>query len=151
MRAVKNSRLRGIKEVVFCGYGEPTLRLRLVKTVARHLKKSSVFVRINTNGHGSMIHKRNICPELKGIVDRVSVSLNASNARDYYKIHKPAFGLKTFNGVIDFVKECRKYIPEVVLTTLRMPGIDIKKCRRLARMLGVEFSVRPYLAEYERE
>ncbi|MFH2070931.1 MAG: TatD family nuclease-associated radical SAM protein [Elusimicrobiota bacterium] len=149
IRAI-DSRLKGIKEAVFCGYGEPTLRLDVIKTVAAHLKKSSVFVRINTNGHGDMINGRNICPELKGIVDRVSISLNVCNARDYYEMHKPVFGMKTFKGVIEFVKECRKYVPEVVITTVRLPGVDIKKCREIARAMGAGFSARKYLRGYEK-
>jgi TatD DNase family protein len=79
-------------EVVFCGYGEPTLRLGVIKEVARAVKARGGRIRLNTNGHGNLIHKRNILPDLAGLVDAVSVSLNAENAEKYLAICKPAYG-----------------------------------------------------------
>jgi TatD DNase family protein len=138
-----------VAEVVFCGYGEPTMRLGVLKKVASYLKGNSFKVRINTNGHGNLIHKRNIVPELAGIVDSIYVSLNAENPKKYFEMHNPKFGPGAFRGVLDFVKECRKYIPEVVVTTVALPGIDVKKCEKIAKSLGAGFIKRQYLEEYE--
>ena len=46
------------KEVVFCGYGEPTIKLDLLKEVAKYLKSkfSGIRIRINTNGQGNLIN-----------------------------------------------------------------------------------------------
>jgi TatD DNase family protein len=132
------------KEVVFCGLGEPTLRLAVLKTVAAALKNKGTFIRLDTNGHGSLIHKRNIVPELKGLVDAVSVSLNAENAEKYGLICKPAFGTKTFDAVLDFIRECRGVIPQVTVTVVRLPEIDLKSCERIALSLGARFKIREY-------
>ena len=132
------------KEVVFCGYGEPTLRLEIIKEVARYLKKNNIFIRLNTNGHGNLINQRSICPELKGLVDAVTVSLNAGNAEQYQKICRPEFGPDTFHKVIEFIKEARENIPQVQITAVTYPGLDIKQCRQLALDLGVGFRERLY-------
>lgn len=136
-------------ELVFCGYGEPLSRLDILKKVARWLKSKNRIVRINTTGHANLIYNKNICPELKGIVDKICISLNGENKNKYLKTNKPKFGIKTFDAVIEFIKECRKYIPDVTVTTVAIPGIDIAKCRKIAKELGVKFVVRPYLTGYE--
>ena len=129
------------KEVVFCGYGEPLLRLDLVKNVAAWIKQHNGRVRINTNGHGNLIHGRNILPELKGIVDSISISLDAHDEETYNRICRPAFK-NAFRGVIEFIREAKKYIPDVQITVVTLEGVDIEKCRKIAEDLGVGFRVR---------
>ncbi len=129
------------KEVVFCGYGEPLLRLDLVKNVAAWIKQQNGKVRINTNGHANLIHGRNILPELKGIVDNISVSLDAHDEDTYNRICRPVFK-NAFNEIIHFVEEAKKYIPQVQVTAVTLEGVDIEKCRKTAEDLGVGFRVR---------
>jgi TatD DNase family protein len=131
-------------EIVFCGYGEPLLRLDAVKDVAGEVKRRGGKVRIDTNGHANLIHKRNILPELAGLVDAVSVSLNAQNAELYDKISQPKFGVKTYEAVKDFIREAKKYIPEVTVSVVSLPEVDIEACRKIADGLGVKFRVREY-------
>ena len=129
------------KEVVFCGFGEPLLRLDVVKNIASWIKQHKGKVRINTNGHGNMIHKRNILPELHSIVDSISISLDAHDEETYNKICRPTFK-NAFQGVLSFIKEARKYIPEVRATVVTLQGVDIEKCRKIAEDLDVKFKVR---------
>ncbi len=131
-------------EIVFCGYGEPLLRLDVVKAVAGEVKRRGGQVRIDTNGHANLIHKRNILPELAGLVDAVSVSLNAQNAELYNKITQPRFGVKTYDAVIDFIGEAKRYIPDVTVTVVSLPQVDIPACRKIADGMGVKFRVREY-------
>jgi TatD DNase family protein len=131
-------------EVVFCGYGEPTLRLDVIKTVAAEVKKQGGKVRIDTNGHGNLIHKRNILPELKGLVDAVSVSLNAQNAELYAKLSQPKFGPEAYDAVKAFIKDATNYIPDVTATVVSAPGVDIEACRKIAEELGAKYRVREY-------
>ncbi|NTW58911.1 MAG: YchF/TatD family DNA exonuclease [Nitrospirae bacterium] len=131
-------------EIVFCGYGEPLLRLDVVKAVATEVKKKGGKVRIDTNGHGNLIHKRNILPELAGLVDAVSVSLNAQNAELYEKISQPKFGAAAYDAVKEFIREAKKYIPDVVATVVTVPGVDVEACRRIADELGAKLRVREY-------
>jgi|Deesub1362A_J573_1020465.scaffolds.fasta_scaffold00013_116 TatD DNase family protein len=132
---------KAYKEVVFCGYGEPLLRLDVVKEVSAWIKEKGGFVRINTNGHGNLIHRRNILPELKGMVDSISVSLDAHDKETYEKLCMPAFN-NAFDEVINFIKEAKKHIPEVQATVVEMEDVDMEKCRRLASELSVKLRVR---------
>ena len=131
-------------EIVFCGYGEPLLRLDVVKIVAAEVKRQGGKVRIDTNGHANLIHKRNVLPELAGLVDAVSVSLNAQNAEVYEKLTQPKFGSLTYDAVKEFIGEAKKYIPEVTATVVSAPGVDVEACRKIAEGLGAKFRVREY-------
>jgi TatD DNase family protein len=134
---------RAYREIVFCGIGEPLLRLDVVKKVSKWVKEQGGSVRINTNGHGNLIHNKNILPELKGIVDSLSVSLDAENEKKYNKICKPS--LKgAYQGVILFIKESVKVIPDVKATVVQIPGVNIKKCEVLTKDLGIELRVRKF-------
>ncbi|MBI4844315.1 MAG: YchF/TatD family DNA exonuclease [Nitrospirae bacterium] len=131
------------KEVVFCGLGEPLLRLDAVKEVSKWLKGKGAKVRVNTNGHGNLIHGRNILPELKGLVDSISISLDAEDKEKYEKICRPQFK-ESFEGLISFIREAKKYIPEVNVTVVRIPEIDIGKCKKIADDLGVGLRIRSF-------
>ncbi|MBN3033398.1 MAG: radical SAM protein [Candidatus Saganbacteria bacterium] len=141
------------KQIVFCGYGEPTIRLDIIKAVAAELKskiknkKSKTMVRLDTNGHGNLFWGRNILPELKGLIDSVSVSLNAADAATYDKLCHSAYGPAAYPAVIDFIKEAKKHIPEVEASIVDLPAVDKKKARALAAGLGVKFRIRPYYEE----
>jgi TatD DNase family protein len=129
------------KEVVFCGYGEPFLRFDLVKSLSRWIKENKGMVRINTNGHGNLINSRNILPELQGIVDSISISLDAQDEETYNRICKPVFK-NAFMEVINFIKESKKYIPHVEATVVELEGVDIEKCRKITDGLGIRLRVR---------
>jgi TatD DNase family protein len=131
-------------EIVFCGYGEPLLRLDVVKEVAATVKKKGGRVRIDTNGHGNLIHKRNILSELKGLVDAVSVSLNAQNAELYEKLSQPKFGAAAYEAVKEFIRDAKNYIPDVTATVVSAPGVDVDACRKIAEELGAKYRVREY-------
>jgi TatD family-associated radical SAM protein len=135
-------------EVVFCGYGEPLIRLDTVIEVSRWLKEKGAKVRIDTNGHGNLIHKRNIVPELKGLVDSISISLNAGDREEYDEICRPDFGEDAFDAIIEFTRECREYIPNVELTVVGLPKVKVKEAKKIADDLGVTFRVRTY---YEKD
>lgn len=129
------------REVVFCGYGEPLLRLDVVKGLAKWIKENGGHVRINTNGHGNAIHKRNILPELKGIVDSISISLDAHDEETYNRVCAPAFK-NAFQEVISFIREARAYIPDVQVTVVDLEGVDLDRCQKIADELGVKLRVR---------
>jgi TatD DNase family protein len=135
-------------QIVFCGYGEPTIRLDIIEEVAKALKlrtpNSKLRTRLDTNGHGNLFWGRNILPELKGLIDKVSVSLNAENAEKYVKLCKPLQGPQAYDAMIGFLKEAKKYIPQVEATVVDLPGVDKEKCRLIAKELGVSLRIRPY-------
>jgi TatD DNase family protein len=76
-------------EIVWCGYGEPTLRLDLILAASPIFGAGGAAVRLNTNGHGCLVHGRDILPELGEVVDRVNISLNAPGADRYLELCRP--------------------------------------------------------------
>ena len=101
-------------------------------------------MRMNTNGHGNLIHGRDITTDLAGCLDEISVSIDASDEQTYNRIVRPDFGAVSFMAVIDFVKGCVEKIPRVQLTAVDVPGLNLEGIRNLARDLGVEFRLREY-------
>jgi TatD DNase family protein len=142
MQAIGNP--AGCDEVVFCGYGEPLLRLDILKEIARELKQMGMKTRINTDGQANLVYGRNILPELAGLIDTVSVSLNAADATTYGRLCNTPFGDSGFDAVCDFLREAPKFIPQVIASAVTVPGLDIAAVRTLALALGVEFREREY-------
>ncbi|MFA5094683.1 MAG: TatD family hydrolase [Candidatus Omnitrophota bacterium] len=134
---------RRYDEIVFCGYGEPTLRLDCLLGVAKELKKKGAKIRLTTNGHGNLINKRRIADDLAGLIDRVSVSLNAQDEETYNRICKPAFGPGTYGEVKKFIEECREKLLEVEVTCVDYAGVDMAACEKVATQeLKVKFRPR---------
>ncbi len=132
------------QEIVFCGYGEPTSRLDVVKAVAKWARSKGAKVRLVTNGHGDLINGRVIARELVGLIDKVSVSLNAESDTRYNAICKPEFGAKTYLAVQDFIKSCVKNGIAVEVTCVDVEGVDVKKCEEIAAALGASFRLRSF-------
>jgi TatD DNase family protein len=131
-------------EIVFCGYGEPTLRLDALKTIARGLKERGHRGRLNTDGLGNLVHGRNIAAELAGLVDALSVSLNAQDAPTYARYCPSKYREEAYDQVKAFIREARGHIGEIQATVVGLPGVDVEACRRIAEEeLGVGFRFRP--------
>jgi TatD DNase family protein len=131
-------------EIVFCGYGEPTIRLDVMKEVGRWVKEKGGRVRLNTDGHGSIINHRDIVPELVGLVDSVSISLNSIDPAQYGALMRIE-GERHFAAMLDFARACKRSLPEVVMTVVGMDEIDSERARAFVeKEVGAEFRVRPY-------
>ena len=134
-------------EIVFCGFGEPTEAFDVLKKVAEFIKsKYNKPIRLNTNGVGSLINKRNIAPELKGLIDTVSISLNNPDPEEYAKLVRSKYGVKSFQEMIDFAKECKKYVPNVVMSTVdtTISHEEEKKCKEICDEVGAVYRIRPW-------
>jgi TatD family-associated radical SAM protein len=141
--------LDDFSELVFCGYGEPTERLDVLLAAARHAKetKPDLKVRINTNGLSDLIHGGPTASRLKGLVDVVSISLNASDPERYREICHPKFGLESWQAVINFAQSCKAYVPDVVMTIVDAPVTtpeEQAKCRAITDRIGVRLRIRAY-------
>lgn len=133
-------------EVVFCGYGEPLLRADALAAVAAHVKaRSETPVRVDTNGQADLYLGRDVLPELVGLVDAFSISLNAHDNETYRRLSRPAFGDRAFPAVIDFARRAVGLFPRVTLTVVALPEVDIEACQRIAAEIGAEFRVREHI------
>lgn len=126
-------------EIVFCGYGEPTLRLKVLLEVAQYVKQQGGRVRVNTDGLANKVHKRNVLPEMASCVDSLSISMNAQNAEIYNRHCVPSLE-GSYDAVIDFIRLAKEYIPQVTATAIDgLEGVDITACEAIANKLGVPF------------
>ena len=135
------------KEIVFCGFGEPTTRLDTLLKVADWIdKNASMPVRVNTNGHAFFLYpERDVVAELKEAgVSKVSVSLNAYDEVTYNEVCRPKFE-GAFEKVLEFIKRARDGGLDVEVTAVTISEIKISKVEKFASNLGVKFRVRPYL------
>ena len=141
---IKKFNPKNYKEVVFCGYGEPTLRLDVILEAARFIKENyNSRIRINTNGHANLVYNRDVTEDLAGLVDVLSISLNSKNAKEYNELCKCAYGEEGFYAMIDFAKCATKYVPEVILSVVDvLPKADIEECKKIAESAGARLRVR---------
>lgn len=130
-------------EVVFCGLGEPTLRLYDMLEIAGGLREQGARrVRVDTDGLANLVYRRDVTPDLEGFIDAVSVSLNAQNEEIYNRYCRPSL-VGAFAAVLDFTDHVRDFVPDVRLTAIDgLEGIDIAACEQIAHGLGVRFRAR---------
>jgi TatD family-associated radical SAM protein len=136
-------------EVIFCGYGEPLLKLDILKEVAKYIKANypNVKIRVNTNGHANFVYKRNVVPELKGLVDEFSVSLNGKDSDEYNELSQPKFE-GAYDEVKKFIKACSDEKIDVVASVVegyKGRHIDLEKCEQIAASLGAKFRAREWI------
>ena len=136
-------------EIIFCGYGEPMLKLDILKEVAKYIKENipQVKVRVNTNGHANYVYKRNVVPELKGLVDEFSVSLNGENSKEYDELSRPVFE-GAYEEVTKFIQSCSKEGIDVVASVVegyKGRHINLEKCEQISSELGAKFRAREWI------
>ena len=131
-------------EVVFCGYGEPTERLDVVQAVARWAKSKGKKVRLITNGEGDLINGRPIAGELAGLVDKLSVSVNSTDPSQYQTLCQSRFGAEAHPAILKFLASCKGVVPEIEITAVGAPGVDMNAVEALAKKMGVSFRARQY-------
>lgn len=149
IRSIEKADPTRFSEIVFCGYGEPTCRLYDMLSICRTLRENypDLSIRLDTNGHASLIMKEDTVPLMAGLFDSVSVSLNAPDADTYNRICKPQFGEDTFEGVLKFIRDISKVVPRVQVTAVAgtISKSDIERLGIVASGLGVGFRVREYI------
>jgi len=142
---IKEYDVEKFNEIVFCGYGEPTIKLYVLLEVAKYVKEKypDLETRINTNGQANIFFKKDVTPLLDGLIDKLSISLNAPTAEEYQKICHSGFGEDAFGEILKFSRLAKKHVPKVRLTVVDMIGESkIAQCQKIADENGLELYVR---------
>lgn len=135
------------KEVVFCGFGEPTERLDVLLEAADYVKTNfHLPIRVNTNGLSDLIHGKNTAPLFEGHVDIISISLNTPNREEYYKLTRNKFGEEAFDALLVFAENVKNYLKKVILTTVEttITEEEQKECLEICDRIGVTYRIRPW-------
>lgn len=136
------------KEVVFCGFGEPTYKMSEMLQLCDFFHARGLKTRLNTNGQGNLINKRDITPDLKDKIDLVNVSLNASCAEKYQPICRSQFGESAFAAIVEFAKLCRKNGVNCRFSIVDCIGEEeVEACKRLAESVKVPLYIRKYIVD----
>lgn len=138
------------REIVFCGYGEPTERLCVARECALAIKaKKNIPIRINTNGHASLIAGKDVTPLFADAFDTVSVSLNTPSAEKYVEMCHPVFKKDGFYGMLEFAKNVKNYVQNTVLSVVRetLTEKEQRECLKIAEEIGVTLRVRTYIGK----
>lgn len=136
------------RELVFCGFGEPMEALDVLLATARYVKERwPIPIRINTNGLGDLIHQKPVAPLLQGLVDTVSISLNTPDPKRYLELVRPKFGEGSYEAMLRFARDCVRYVPRVVFTTVEttLTPEEEDRCREICRSVGAQYRIRPWV------
>ncbi len=148
--SVFSRELEKYKEIVFCGYGEPTERLDVMLECACEIKaKTDKKIRLNTNGHASLIAGRDVTALFHGLFDTVSISLNTPNPEKYVEMCHPVYEKRGFFGMLEFAEGVKKYVPGTVLSVVRetLTEEELSACEKIAAEAGVALRVRTYIGK----
>lgn len=142
-----NFPMEDFRELVFCGFGEPTERLDVILKVAEYAKKKyQIPTRINTNGLSDLIHGEKTAQLLQGLIDTVSISLNTPNPQRYHELMRSKFGDISYQAMLDFARDCTKYVPHVVMTTVTttLTPEEERQCAQICKEIGATYRIRPW-------
>lgn len=132
-------------EVIFCGYGEPTERLEELLDIARFIKAAyGKPIRINTIGLADLIWDRRTAPELAGMIDAVSVSLNEADAEGFERLCHPRYGHRSYDAMLKYIEDVKQYVSDVAVSVVSgsISRETLEKCRAKAEEMGVRFKIR---------
>ena len=131
----------------FCGYGEPTQALDNLIASAKYLKeKYGLKIRLNSNGLSDLINGKETAKMLSGVVDSISISLNAPNAKRYQEVSRSRFGEDAFPALLKFAEDCKKYIPKIKFTVVDVISKEeIAECQKIADVMGIPLRVREWI------
>lgn len=136
------------KEIVFCGFGEPTMRLDVLLELLGYVKKThpEIPTRLNTNGLSDLLYGRDTAKDFQGLLDTVSISLNASNAQRYLELTHAQYGIESYAAMLQFAVDCKAYVPNVVLTVVEKVEnqAEIERCQKICAERGLQLRVRVY-------
>ena len=139
-------KLPSVEKAVFCGLGEPTMRHEVLIEVAKYLKTRGTHIRLNTNGQGSACAGEDIAAKFKGLIDVVSISLNASTEEEYQRLCRSRFGKEAYAHMLSFAESCVKNGIDTVLSVVDIIGEEeVEKCRAIAQRVGARLRVRKYI------
>ncbi len=141
----------GLSDLVFCGYGEPMSRADVLIDFAKYVREhTDMTIRINTNGLVGLINPDFDMEKMRGIIDSVSISLNAPDKESYLEVTKPCFGIDSFDVMLQFATKAKDIVSDVAFTVVDViTDEQIEACQKLADSMGIPLRVRHNVTDNE--
>ncbi len=141
------------RDVVFCGYGEPLMRLGFVCELAAYIREIAphVHLRLNTNGLADLYNPsesgESAARRVAGVMDKVSISLNGGSAEVYNRVTQPKTGgEEPYETMLRFARECKAFGLEVMFTVVDViTPEEIAAAKAKADELGIVLEVREWI------
>lgn len=141
------------RNIVFCGYGEPLMRLHFVCELAKYLRKTApdCCLRLNTNGLADIYNPAEAggtaAEQAAKVFDKVSISLNGGSAEVYNRVTRPhGGGDAPYETMLHFAKVCKEKGVDVLFTVVDViTPEEIEAAREKAEELGIPMEVREYI------
>ncbi len=150
---LKQRDLSRYQELVFCGYGEPTMRLDFACELAEWIKSTypGVCLRLNTNGLADIYspsQKGSAANLVSAVFDKVSVSLNGGDAETYLRVTNPKHCPENaYATMLRFAQSCKQNGLDTCFTVVDVISPDeIKLAQEVADTLGIPLHVRNYIS-----
>ncbi len=145
--------LASYPEIVFCGYGEPTMRLDFICELADYIREvcPTAVIRINTNGLTELYSseaKGTAAKRIAKAFDEVSISLNGGNSEVYNRVTRPK-GLpeNAYDTMLSFASTCKAEGAKVAFTVVDViTAEEIAAAQAKADELGIPLHVRAYIS-----
>ena len=145
--------LSGYRNIVFCGYGEPLMRLKFVCELAKYLREIApdCCLRLNTNGLADIYNPEEAggtaAEQVAEVFDKVSISLNGGDAEVYNRVTRPRGGGDApYETMLHFAKVCKEKGIGVLFTVVDViTPEEIGAARAKAEELGIPLEVREYI------
>ena len=84
---------------------------------------------------------------MEGLIDSLSISLNASDPEKYYYITNSKFGLPSYNSMLSFAGRASAFVPNVVFTIVGVVDEEeVNACKERAADLGIPLKIRSYIS-----
>ena len=147
IRGLSAHDLDACEEIVFCGYGEPLTRLNDVIEICKYIRSvTGTPIRVDTNGLSDLMEGAGTAHRLEGLVDALSISLNAPTAEEYVELTKPIYGSAAYGAMLHFAREAKKVVPRVGFTVVDiLPPDRVAACKKVADEMGLPLRVRRHM------
>ncbi len=77
--------------------------------------------------------------------DTVSISLNAGTQEAYLAVTRPKFGAPAFAAMQQYALDCKRYVPQVMLTVVDvLEPEQMQAARALSQRLDIRLRVRTF-------
>ncbi|MCK5786796.1 MAG: YchF/TatD family DNA exonuclease [Candidatus Sabulitectum sp.] len=133
--------IEDFSELVFCGFGESTLRSNLLMKCASAASSRGVKTRLDTNGLCTSFLTDKQTLALLNCFDSVSISLNASGAREYNRVC-PSSVTDPWEHLMKFIKLARNSGIKTQVSAVKNSGVDIQRVKALAGRLQMPLRIR---------